>query len=638
MLAAGATAPDEVAMAAPYDPDVYRRFAENLRGALDGPNIERPSMRALRKKAFATSLGTANGSHVWFSAVSSRMAAKTVYLGGGPEIVLPKPGPEQLAIVEKAPEQLHKVLQLLRTMPFVHVRRQMGDNGEFNPICNLYVCVADPKHYRLAYQWAMTMGDVRKGRPGPEFVMIDVPQEHALRMQILTIPEYDINIALGTDYTGECKKGFLRQGMFRADQRGMLGLHAGTKVVRARNAATQKLNTYGVFMFGLTATGKSTWSCHQLGLEAEQGEGTWVAQDDIVFLKRDGSALGTELGFYVKTDVEQKLQEAMYHALTHSSALLENVMVNAKGEIDFLDERLGENGRGVLDRRELKVERGGKPVSICADSINLPPLEKLDGLVFAFITRRGTIMPFAQRLTPEQGVLAYLWGESTHSFATVPAKAGESVRIVGMDDFIIGAQGRKVNAFYDIVMDLVARYPGKVHFFQYNTGGMGEIIEIDKGTGKKKLVRKVTRVPIDLMAALQRGDLRGTNEYAKGRLGTEYVVRCEGGDLAAYDPKNFYSEEQIEAYVADLVDGRRKFTEEIASQGLRKDIRELAHRELDAIEAKTKVKPEPWAPPEEAQPSEAAEDRDPRSKWISPWEPRRPGAGLLPAPTGRRRS
>ena len=624
-------------MAAPYDPDVYRRFAENLRDALKGPNIEHPSMRALRKKAFATSLETANGSHVWFSAVSSRMAAKTVYLGSGPEIVLPKASPEQLGIVEKAPEQLHKVLQLMRTMPFVHVRRQMGDNKEFNPICNLYVCVADPKHYRLAYQWAMTMGEVRKSRPGPEFVMIDVPQEHQLRMQILTIPEHDVNIALGTDYTGECKKGFLRQGMFRADQRGMLGLHAGTKVVRARDRATGKLKTYGVFMFGLTATGKSTWSCHQLGLEAEQGEGTWVAQDDIVFLKRDGSALGTELGFYVKTDVDQKLQEAMYHALTHRSALLENVMIDARGQIDFLDERLGENGRGVLDRRELKVKRGGKLVSICADSINLPPLEKLDGLAFAFITRRGTIMPFAQRLTPEQGVMAYLWGESTHSFATVPAKAGETVRIVGTDDFIIGAQGRKINAFYDIVMDLVARYPGKVHFFQYNTGGMGEMIEVDKGTGKKKLIRKVTRVPIDLMAALQRGDLRGTNEYAKGRLGTEDVVRCEGGDLAAYDPKRFYSDEQIESYVADLVDGRRKFTEEIAAQGLRKDIRELAHRELDAIEAKTKQKPEPWAPPEEAQPSEAAEDRDPRSKWISPWEPRRPSGNLFPASSGRRR-
>jgi hypothetical protein len=85
------------------------------------------------------------------------------------------------------------------------------------------------------------------------------------------------------------------------------------------------------------------------------------------------------------------------------------------------------------------------------------------------------------------------------------------------------------------------------------------------------------------------------------------------------------------------VKGRHAFTGEIAAQGLRKDIRELAHCELDAIEAKVKQKPEPWAPPEETQASEAAEDRDPRSKWISPWEPRRPGAGLFPGPAGKRR-
>jgi phosphoenolpyruvate carboxykinase (ATP) len=637
MLGIGATAPHEVSMPAPYDPDVYRRFADNLRGVLSGPNIEHPSMRKLRREALETAVVTANGSPLWYSAISSRMAAKTVYLGGGPEIVLPKPSTEQLTIVEKAPEQLHKVLQLMRTMPFVHIRRQMGDNREFNPVCNLYVCVADKKQYRLAYAWAKTMGDVKKTRPGPEFIMIHVPQEHQLRLQILAIPEHDINIALATDYTGEDKKGFLRQGMFRADQRGMLGLHAGTKVVRARDKASGKLKRYAVFMFGLTATGKSTWSCHQLGLDSAQGEGTWVAQDDIVFLQRDGSSYGTEQNYYVKTDVDVKLQEAMFNALSHPSALLENVMINAKGEIDFLDERLGENGRGVLDRRELKVRRGRKMESICADSINTPPLEELDGIVFAFITRRNTIMPFAQRLTPEQGVMAYLWGESTHSFATVPAKAGETVRIVGTDDFIIGAQGRKINAFYDIVMDLAARFPGKVHFAQYNTGGVGEIIEVDKATGKKTLVRKTTRVPIDLMAALQRGDLRGSNEYAKGRLGTEYVVRCEGGDLTAYDPKNFYSDEQIEGYVADLANGRRTFTEEIAAQGLRKDIREIAHHELDALEAKTKKKVEPWASPEEADAHVAAEDRDPRSRWISPWEPRRPSAGYFSPSTGKRR-
>ncbi len=621
--------------ASPYDADVYRRFADNLRGALDGPNIERISMRKLRRKALDTAYITAQGSPLWWSAISSRQAAKTVYLGSGPDIVLPTPSQGQLDIVARSPEQLHKVVQLMRTMPFVHVRRQMGDNPEFNPICNLYVCVADRKNYRLAYQWAMTMGDVRKDRPGPEFTMIDIPMEHQLRMQILALPEHDVNIALGSDYTGECKKGFLRQGMFRADQRGMLGLHAGTKVVRARDARSGKLKTYAVFMFGLTATGKSTWSCHQLGLDPDAGEGTWVAQDDIVWLRRDGSSFGTEQNYYVKTDVTLQMQEAMYRSLAHRSALLENVMVDGRGRVDFTDERLGENGRGVLDRTQLKVKRGKKFESICYDSINTPPLEELDGIVFAFITRRNTIMPFAQRLTPEQGVMAYLWGESTHSFATVPAKAGESVRIVGMDDFIIGSQGRKVNAFHDIVMDLVHRHPGKVHFFQYNTGGMGEIIDIDDATGKKTLVRKVQRVPIDLMASLQRGDLRGSNEYAKGRLGTEYVVRTEEGDLSRWDPTAFYSDEAIEAYVADLVDGRRRFTEDIAAQGMRKDIRELAHRELDAMDARVARRKVEWAPSDERE-QEPAEDRDPRSRWIAPWDSPRGSVSLFPA-TARKR-
>jgi phosphoenolpyruvate carboxykinase (ATP) len=114
------------------------------------------------------------------------------------------------------------------------------------------------------------------------------------------------------------------------------------------------------------------------------------------------------------------------------------------------------------------------------------------------------------------------------------------------------------------------------------------------------------------------------------------VVRCEGAELARFDPKQFYSEEQIEGYVADLVAGRRAFTEEIAAQGLRRDIRELAHRELDAMDARTRAKLEAFAPAVETAPT-ASEDRDPRSKWISPWEPRRPSSSFFPAPTGRNR-
>jgi phosphoenolpyruvate carboxykinase (ATP) len=413
-----------------------------------------------------------------------------------------------------------------------------------------------------------------------------------LRQQVLALPEHNINIALGTDYMGEDKKGFLRQAMYAADKKGMLGLHAGTKCVTARDARDGKLKRYGVFIFGLTATGKSTWSCHQLGLDHKDGEFTEVAQDDIVFLKQDGSALGSEMGFFVKTDVSPTLQEAMYNALIHKSALYENVMVDAKGNPDFLDETLCANGRAVIQKDQLKIRRGRRMVGISAKSVNLPSLEELDGLMFAFITRRNTVMPFAQELTPEQAVLAYLWGESSHSYASQPAKAGESVRTVGTDPFIIGSRAKKTNHFHDIIMSLVDRYKDKVKFYQYNTGGVGEIIEeYQEGTQtKKRQVRKVTRVPIDLMAAIQRGDFRGTNQYERGSLGTREIVQVEGFDLSPYNPENYYSREQIEDYMRDLVVGRREFTEQIANEGLKREIIDAAERSFHIIKDDRKTK------------------------------------------------
>jgi phosphoenolpyruvate carboxykinase (ATP) len=219
-------------------------------------------------------------------------------------------------------------------------------------------------------------------------------------------------------------------------------------------------------------------------------------------------------------------------------------------------------------------------VDIFSKSVNLPPMEELDGLIFAFITRRNTIMNFSQELTPEQAVLAYLWGESTHSYASQPLKAGESVRIVGTDPFIVGSRAKKVNRFYEIIMTLVNNYPGKLKFLQYNTGGIGEIIETSEENGqkKKRLIRKVNRVPINLMANIQRGDLRGANLYEKGRLGTKEIVRCEGESLDEWDIQRFYSEEQMQGYIKDLVDGRKKYTEEIAVEGLRQEILYAAER------------------------------------------------------------
>ncbi|MDH4218390.1 MAG: phosphoenolpyruvate carboxykinase (ATP) [Candidatus Aminicenantes bacterium] len=601
-----------------YNEDAYRKFAEELSQALKGPNIRYVDLDWLEPRVKATGVRTKFGSYGWRSAISSRIAPKTVYLGSQ-DVRLPRPSAEQQSLIVKAPEELDKVLHLMRTLPFYHIRRQMGQNELYNPICNLYVSSADLINYRLGYMWGTTLFKPSR-RPGPEFIMIHIPEEHPLRQQVLVLPEFNINIALGTDYMGEDKKGFLRQSMWTADQKGMLGLHAGTKIVTARDPE-DKLKTYGVFLFGLTATGKSTWSCHQLGLDHKRGEKTLVTQDDIVFLRNDGSAFGSENNFFVKTDVEKKYQEAMYNTLTDKSALMENVMIKANGEIDFMDESLTANGRAVVQRKKLQVDLDGKMVDIFSKSIDLPPLEELDGLIFAFITRRNTIMSFAQELTPEQAVLAYLWGESTHSYASQPLKAGESVRIVGTDPFIIGSRAKKVNRFYEIIMTLVSNHPGKLKFVQYNTGGIGEIIETSEEDGqkKKRLIRKVKRVPINLMAQIQRGDLRETNRYEKGRLGTKEIKLCEGKSLDEWDIRHFYSEEQIQGYIKDLVDGRQKFTEEIVEEGLRQEIQNAAERsfKIERSEKKAKV----FVPGTLENEQEAPEK--PVSQWETKTRPRR---------------
>ena len=573
-----------------YNENVYSQFSEKLHKALKGPNVKSVDLKWLEPRAKSVGIKTVYGSYGWRCAISSRIAPKTVYLGSE-AVRLPRLTPEQEVIIAKAPEELDKVLHLVKTLPICHIRRRMGENDSYNPVCNLYISEADLINYRLGYMWGTTMFKPGK-RPGPEFTMIHIPEEHPLRQQVLVLPEQNINIALGTDYMGEDKKGFLRQAMWTADQLGMLGLHAGTKIVTVRDT-DGKLKTFGVFLFGLTATGKSTWSCHQLGLDYQKGEKTLVTQDDICFLRKDGSALGSENNFFVKTDVEKEFQEAMYNALVDKTALYENVMIKSNGEVDFLDESLTANGRSVINRKKLKVKIKGRMVPIFSKSIDLPTLENLDGLIFAFITRRNTVMTFAQELTPEQAALAYLWGESTHSYASQPLKAGESVRIVGTDPFIVGSKANKVNRFYEIIMTLVSNYPGKVKFMQYNTGGIGEIIETyeENGITKKRQVRKVSRVPINLMAQIQRGDLRGTNHYEKGLLGTKEIRQTEGQGLEEWDIRKYYSDEKIGEYIADLVEGRKVYTEEIASEGLRDEILYAAERSyrIDKSGRSTKV-------------------------------------------------
>jgi phosphoenolpyruvate carboxykinase (ATP) len=256
-----------------------------------------------------------------------------------------------------------------------------------------------------------------------------------------------------------------------------------------------------------------------------------IVQDDVVFLKKNGEALGTERGFYIKTDgLNPESQPLLYNAARSKDAILENIMVDYRSKVFFQDEVLTGNGRGIIQRNDLGEFK--------SESLNLPALSELDKLLMVFITRRNTVLPIASRLTPAQAAGAFMLGESIESTGGDPKKAGESVRVVGTNPFIIGSEAEEGNWFYDYLLSNA----GKVECYQLNTGGVGELVEIGEN-GSKKVVRKVTRVEINEMGGIIRAISRKTIMWKKDpHFGATIPESVEGVDLSRLDPAKFYSQ------------------------------------------------------------------------------------------------
>ncbi len=363
---------------------------------------------------------------------------------------------------------------------------------------------------------------------------------------MLVLPEIGVTFVLGSDYYGEVKNALLRMAMWQSKQNGMLGLHAGTQILRARTPASSTRDL-GLIMFGIAATGKTTHSCHDHGLNAE-GESVRLVQDDVVFWRDDGAALGSERAFYIKTEgLNPKDQALLYEAAASPKALLENVMVDYEGTAAFEDRTLTANAHAISPREAL-----GDRVSGSSD---LPPIEELDGLVIAFMTRCYTVLPIASRLTPEQAAVAYVLSESIDASGSDQPAAG-----VGANPLVIGDASDECNLFYR----LLKANQDKIECFMLNTGGVGELV-LQGLDGARKISRKVTRVQIPEMAAIIRGIARGTIEW---RDDSEWMVespaKVEGMDMSRFDIHAHYDQAKIDALVAGLRLERAAYLQQFA--------------------------------------------------------------------------
>lgn len=521
---------------------LQRTVLDTVRGLFHADNVARPAAGELKRMAERHGVRTVYGNYNFVSTVKNRSAWLTVYLGS-PRVLQRQLSQRQQEILKDTPKTVDLVHDYVKKAPLTCVERTMGDNPYFNPHCTLYVSVHRREMIRLAHMVGQTLFPYREDAVGPRFYLLCVPEWQEKDRQILVFPEVGVTYVLGSDYYGEAKKGFLRMAMWAAKQEGMLGVHAGAKVVKANDTAG-RMRRYSMILFGLSATGKTTHACHNHGL-LDDGEGQEIVQDDVVFLRSDGSALGSERGFYLKTGyLDPKVQPIIFRAATSGRTLFENVMVDYLGTVHFDDTALTENGRAIIQRDDLGEDK--------SEGVNLPPIGELDGMIVVFITRRNTVVPIASRLTLEQAAAAFMLGESVETSAGNPSQVGESVREVGTNPFIVGDEAYEGNWFYDFLK----RHGDKVQCYLLNTGGVGEVVE--SRDGDAKIVKQVAvRVEIPEMAAIIRSIVKGFAEWEREpHFGTWMLKRANGVDMAKFDLCNFYSEGQVDVLVEKLENER----------------------------------------------------------------------------------
>ncbi|MBU0532230.1 phosphoenolpyruvate carboxykinase (ATP) [Candidatus Micrarchaeota archaeon] len=468
--------------------------------------IINPSSEELRELAKKEGEETEYGSVCYKTKVRGRSAKFT-------EII-------EKEATEKQKETIEEVVEYLKGKKLIQLDREMCSAKPIH--CRAHVS-ADYAH--IACMWGEMLFIPTK-LDYPDFNSVQIPEWPETK--IIVDAEAGITFILGSDYTGELKKANLRLAMHKTKKEGGLGLHAGSKLIKVKKEG--EIIEKGALLFGLSATGKTTLTCHHHWLDAFIGEGVAIRQDDVVLMQKDSSCLGTEKNFYIKTDgLEPENQPVLYEAAISKNALFENVKILPGGKIDFFDNSITSNGRAVVLRREMRHTDLGIDIQH-ADMV-------------LFITRRDTIVPPVAKLNREHGAAFFMLGESIGSSAS-DVDPGKSRRVVGTNPFIIGSKDEEGNRFYDIL-----RENPHIECYLLNTGSVGAQ---NGGPGEK--------ITVHDSATIIKEIARETVKWQKDPdWGYEIADSVPEVEVSKFHPEKHYTKEKYAELTEKLRTERREW-------------------------------------------------------------------------------
>ena len=263
-----------------------------------------------------------------------------------------------------------------------------------------YACADD--NYRLnirvinEYPWSNMFAYNMFLRPtegelenfAPEWTVINAPEFMAnpeidgTRQHNFAILNFTRKIALigGTGYTGEIKKGiFSALNFILPVFKNTLPMHCSANV--GKDGSTS-------IFFGLSGTGKTTLSTDPERSLIGDDEHGWTAENTV---------FNFEGGCYAKViNLSEENEPEIYHAIK-KGAILENVIMDDNGKVDFADTSITQNTRVSYPIYHI-------------DNIKKPSIGKNPKNIFFLTADAFGVLPPISKLTPAQAAYHFISG------------------------------------------------------------------------------------------------------------------------------------------------------------------------------------------------------------------------------------
>lgn len=345
------------------------------------------------------------------------------------------------------------------------------------------------------------------------------PEVDGTRQENFAILNFAKKIALigGTGYTGEIKKGiFSALNFLLPVYKNALPMHCSANVGEDGDTA---------IFFGLSGTGKTTLSADPERKLIGDDEHGWTADDSI---------FNFEGGCYAKViNLTEENEPDIYNSIK-PGAILENVILDEEGNVDFEDTSITPNTRVSYPIHHIK-------------NIQEPSMGENPKNVFFLTADAFGVLPPISKLTPGQAAYHFISGY-TAKVAGTEAGIDEPVPSFSA---CFGAPFMPLHPTKYAEMLSEKMKNSGVNVWLVNTGWTGG----SYGTGSRMKL-KYTR---EMISAALEGKLDDV-EYTRHELfGLNMPVSCEGVPSEILDPRATWSDKDAyDAKAKQLADSFKK--------------------------------------------------------------------------------